>query len=367
MNYNELIQSQLIDHNVLYYDLKLKDKKKIEHNFHLYSINISQKSDVRTMTMFNKIHEYLNVGQYEIDQAYLKSHELNFLFDNMSDIILKYNLNQIDIKEGDKYMIVDTNIIFEVKRILKHKDIRIDFLYLRKYIPKTKNKNDLIFAQRFEKCDNYYFDIVFEEETIDLYRKRIEGVFKYLYEKTNYQNNVLICCQEINPILDALDIINKFKVFKIIDPILKTMTKYNERFFSKSISMLITRNCNFRILKINKDLRNNDDLLCFFQNDTSKVEKNIFQNNKYYIKRFDLYLYNIHSYLYKNKKIIDKLSLILPVKKQHPIIIIGDFNFKLRDDYFKELQEFLKKEEFISEFIALPFAKNIYEGIIYQI
>lgn len=373
MDFKKLIKENIIDHNILNYEnIKIKDKKNNEHILNLYSINISQKSDIRTMTIFNKIHSFLKLG-CDQNQHFISSIDLNKLFDNMSSLILKYKLNDIYIEEGDKYLIADTNIIIELKNKLASFNINsFDYLYLRKYIPSSESKNDLIFKERFKNCNYYYLDIIFKEETINRYMERIKIIFDHLEILTKNKQNVLIFCQEINPLLDALQIIKNYD-FKVIDPHpnLNKLPKLHQNFFSKSISIFLSRNFNFRISKLNKDIisHNSDQIIQFFQHGSS-LDKNIFQNNAYYIKKFDLYIYNIHSNLHKNDTIIKFFSKQLPELEKNKIkniILIGDFNFKLKKNYYNDLCLLFQSFEFSYDLINLPFASTLYEGIVYKL
>ena len=358
-NENTFIDNKIIDHNIIYH---FYDDKK--NGFHIYSVNIAQISDLRTMVIFNKINKYLKTSPNTNIETFKKKN-LNFLFDNMYKIILKYNLENAEIEEGSKTLIVDSNIILDLKNLCVD-DVGIDYVYLRKYTPKMKSKNDEIFKIRFEQCNFRYFDIIFEEETIESYQKRIQKIMMYLNEITQNQK-CIIFLQEINPILDAYHIIEYNTEFTVIDPNFSQMVKsnngkVNEKIFSKSFNVLLTKNFNHRIKKME-----DDSIIDFFRFRGNEKQKNEFQNVKYYLPKFKLYLYNIHSYLFTNKKILSIMEsfFLEEMKKMENIIIIGDLNFKFTNNYLEEFKSLLDKHAIKYELYSLPFSPSTYEGKLY--
>ena len=59
---NNFLSNKIIDHNVLHHFVETKCPKS---GFHLYSLNIAQISDLRTMVIFNKINKYLKTFESE--------------------------------------------------------------------------------------------------------------------------------------------------------------------------------------------------------------------------------------------------------------------------------------------------------------
>lgn len=353
---NNFLSNKIIDHNVLHHFVETKCPKS---GFHLYSLNIAQISDLRTMVIFNKINKYLKTFESE---EYIKKKEMMHLFDNMHQIILKHELENRIIEEGSKQMIVDSNIINDLKELCPS-NINIDYIYLRKYTPKTKSKNDELFRKRFEPCNFRYFDIVFLEENLESYENRLRQVLQF-FEKQTETERCVILFQEINPVLNAYDIISQFSCFRIVDPTFHQMGKLNDKFFSKSINILLTRNFKHRISK-----QVSDPLIDFFAYQGHDRQKNEFQNVRYYLPKFKLYIYNIHSYLFTNKKILHAMEnvLIPQMLDMKHFIIIGDLNFKLNDEHFHKLKELLMFYKISMDFKALPFSTSIYEGKIYKL
>lgn len=353
--FNNLIKENLIDHNLIHFEVPSKKTSSL----HLYSINIAQISHVRTMVMFNKINRYLKTS-INNNQDYLKKKDVNYIFDNMYEIILKYQMENTEIIEGSKILIIDSNIILDLRELCK---CDIEYVYLRKYIPKSKSKLDELFKKRFEKCNYRYFDLVFEEESIEKYLYRITKVFDYLEEITKDRKSILLF-QEINPILDFCDLLKKYSCFRIIDPNFSKVEKIHEKIFSKSVNVLVTRNFNHRIYK-----QPPDQIVHFFSYEGHDKHKNEYQNIKYYLPAFKLNLYNIHSYLYSNKKLLQIMEqqLIEKMKNSSNFIIIGDLNFKLNTDNKKILESNLEKENISCNLYSLPFSENNHEGVIFKL
>jgi len=353
------LDNKIIDHNIIYH--YFDDKK---NAFHIYSVNIAQISDLRTMVIFNKINKFLKTAPNPSSDS-IKKKNVNFLMDNMHKIILKYQLENMDIEEGTKKLIVDSNIILDLRELCID-DVKIDYVYLRKYTPKTKSRNDEIFKSRFEPCNFRYFDIIFEEESIESYQKRIKEIMNYLNKVTENQKCVILL-QEINPILNAYDVLQFYPEFSIIDPIFGHLMKYNhgkinEKIFSKSFNVLLTKNFNHRIKKME-----NDKIIDFFSFKGNEKQKNDFQNIKYYLPKFKLYLYNIHSFLFSNKKIITVMEtfFIQEMKTMEKVLIIGDLNFKFTNIYLEEFKDLLDKHSIKYELFSLPFSGSTYEGKLY--
>ena len=345
---------ETIDHNILHHVIKIKNDQ-----FDIYSLNVAQISDLRTMTIFNKINKYLKTSEEAIE--YLKKKDLHYLFDEMHKVILKYNLHLDDVEEGSKKLIVDSNIIIDMKEISKT-PIQIDYLYLRKYTPKENSKNDLLFRKRFEKCDFRYFDIIFEEENVKSYEKRIQSVLEFLVEKVG-DKKCLFLFQEINPILNFYDMVKEFSTLKIVDPTFNNNGKISEKIFTKSMNVLLsTKNFNHRVKK-----QDNDEIINFFAYEGHEKQKNEYQNIKYYLPKFKLYLYNIHSFLFCNKQIIQAFHspLIDQIQQQNFVLIIGDLNFKLNEDHYHDFMKMLEENNIECELKSLPFSASIYEGKIF--
>lgn len=354
-----LLENKIIDHNIIshYFD----DKR---NGFYIYSVNIAQISDLRTMVIFNKINKFLKTSPTTSTEV-LKKKCIHHLFDNMHQVILKYELENTDIDEGSKTLMVDSNIVKDLK-LLCHDDINIDYVYLRKYIPKTKSKLDEIFKKRFEVCNFRYFDIIFEEESIDSYQKRIKEIMSYLNTITE-NKKCIVFLQEINPILDAYQVFKFYPEFSIVDPNFTQMVKnrngkMNEKIFSKSFNVLLVKNFNHRIKKLE-----NDKIIDFFSYKGNEKQKNEFQNVRYYLPKFKLYLYNIHSFLFSNKKILSVMDnfFIQEMKNLGKIIIIGDLNFKFTNFFLEEFKRLLDANGIRYELFDIPFSSSTYEGKLY--
>ena len=162
----------------------------------------------------------------------------------------------------------------------------------------------------------------------------------------------------------------------VIDPKFTNNKKMDDSLykvlFFKSNNILITRKCSFTFQRINYG---NDLFLNFFNHkkQNGEIDRNINQNIKYYIKELDLYLYNIHSYLYCDKRIKTMFDdKFIPYFKRNPnkkIILIGDFNFQMKEETKKYIEEKLKKENIIVEFYPNPFSlkKINYDGVLIKL
>ena len=262
---DELIKKNAIDHNILYQRIPLNKKKTSFAN--VYSLNLAQISHIRTMVIWNKIHCYLKSTNLTMYSSISKK-LLNDLFDAMPRFIEIYNLQDVEMDEGAKVLIVNEELKRHFKEILKN-SLDIEFIYLRKYIPKNNTRSDSIFRERFAKVNYHYFDIVFREESVQEYSSRVRHVLDTFLKLAKDQTNVLVLLQEINPILDFVNVIeeeSKFKhFFKLIDPVFNQKNdddrKYNEKIFTRSVNVLLSHNFNFchRIEK-----RPADHLIHFF-------------------------------------------------------------------------------------------------------
>ena len=363
-----LIDEKCIDHYILYEEVKIDNTKQ---KIHLYSVNIAQLSHIRTMTMYNKLNCFLKTYDTPIDNRKVQD-----IFNEIPNIILKYNIHKEDIAEGVKEEVKDKRIWKEILKLTGCPFVKI---YQRKYIPKGRFLTDSIFKNRFEKTNYIYLDIIFKEESIKLYKKRVHRTCQYLISRSKKQKNVLFCFQEIYPLINFLEVIVKFPKLIVIDPKIKDFynkkedTLYKTLFF-KSNNILISKDFPFPIQRINTEY---DIFLNFFNcrkwyGEGWISERNINQNVKYLIPDFNLYLYNIHGFLYRDKKIkfIFENSFI-PFLKQSKkrIIIIGDLNFQMKTETIDYLKDILEKEHIKSRFIVNPFSlkKKNYDGIILKI
>lgn len=362
----DLIKEKCIDHYILYEEVNIKQKK-----IHLYSINIAQLSHIRTMTMYNKLNCFLKNYEIPIDNKKVQE-----IFNEIPNIILKYNLHKKDIEEGIKEEVKDKRVL---KELLKLTEYPFEKVYKRKYIPKGRFLTDNIFKKRFEQTNYIYLDIIFKEESIKVYKKRVYKTCQYLVSCSKKQKNVLFCFQEIYPIINFVEVIVKFPKLTIIDPKIKDFYNTKEEdlyktLFFKSNNVLISKDFPFHVERIKTEY---DIFLNFFNcrkwNGSNWItERNMNQNIKYYIPDLDLYIYNIHSFLYRDKKIktIFEESFIPFLKKnKKKFIFVGDFNFQMKEETIEYIKELLKKENIISRFVINPFSlkKKNYDGIIIKL
>ena len=363
-----LIDEKCIDHYILYEKVKIDNTKR---KIHLYSINIAQLSHIRTMTMYNKLNCFLKNYDIPIDNKKVQD-----IFNEIPNIILKYDIHKKDIEEGIKEEVRDKRVRKDILELTKYPFVKI---YKRKYIPKGRFLTDTVFKKRFEKTNYIYFDIIFKEESIKLYKKRVYKTCQYLVSRSKKQKNVLFCFQEIYPLINFLEVIINFPKLIVIDPKIKDFyykkedNMYKTLFF-KSNNILVSKDFPFEIQRIETEY---DIFLNFFNcrkwdGENWITERNMNQNIKYFIPDFNLYLYNIHSFLYRDKKIKFTFeNLFLPFLKESKkkIIIIGDFNFQMKKETINYLQNILEEEHIKSSFIENPFSlkKKNYDGIILKI
>lgn len=349
---NELIAKNLIDHKILYYEWKYGDDI-----VHFYSLNIAQKSDLRTMLMFNKIHSFLK--GFDISDVYINTD----FFDEIPDLILKYNLHLECVKEGSKIQIDNKAFLIDLQAIVKRS---FENVYLRRYCPNGKRKTDDVFMKRFEKTNFNYIDIIFKEETIVKYRERIRKVLSTVYEKCKNKKNVLLCFQEIRPVSEFVKELSLFSAWKLIDP-------QNPNDIEKSSNILVAQNFPYHIRRV--QTTNHDDVLKVFEhkvfeNGQWSAQRNCNQNIKYYIQKYHLYFYNIHGYLYRDNQVLEEMeNNIIPYlqeRKSSSHVIIGDFNFKMKSSICKKLKDICKTANMYIKLI--PSLSNAYtktyDGII---
>lgn len=355
----ELIESKCIDHHILYKRLCIKQKF-----LNIYSVNIAQISHIRTMTMFNKINSFLRSYENSLtnDKEFAK-----MLFEKMPSILIKYNLHQENVEEGSKVEVKDVRVLKDLQRLCPQ--YSFDTVYLRKYTPCGKYKTDDIFKNRFEKTNYIYFDIYFQCEDLKVYKDRIRKTLKTLFKVSRRQKNVLICLQEIKPLLEFMIVLNEFQHFKLEYPKVSNIENEKENFeknyktlFFKSNTILLSRNLEYSVLHNTT----NDVLLDFFNrkrllNGVMITERNKNQNIKYYIPYLNLYIYNIHSFIYKDKRILDffqtkGLEFIKNIKRN--IFIIGDLNFQMSPYILTQIEKMFTRQDISSKFVETPFFKK---------
>jgi hypothetical protein len=366
---NELIENKCIDHHILYKRLCIKQKF-----LNIYSVNIAQISHIRTMTMFNKVNSFLRSYENSLtnDKDFAKK-----LFDEMPRIILKHNLHKKNVNEGSKVEIKDMKVIKDLQKLVPNSCF--DVVYLRKYVPNGKYKTDEIFKKRFEKTNYIYFDIYFQREDVTVYKNRIRKTLKSLDKSSKRKKNVLICLQEIKPLLEFLIVLEEFPQFKLQFPNITDIQNEKENYeknyktlFFKSNTILLVKNVQFSILHNNT----NDVLLDFFNhkriiNGEIIYERNKNQNIKYYIPALNLYIYNIHSYIYKDKRIIDFFQSkgLEFIKNNHKnFFIIGDLNFQMSPNIIESFTKILKTNNISCNFVETPFykKKKTFDGYIFR-
>ena len=250
-----------------------------------------------------------------------------------------------------------------------------DIVYLRKYTPKGKYVTDDIFRKRFEKTKYIYFDIYFKHENIEIYKERIRKTLSLIDKVSKRQKNVLVCLQEIKPLLEFLVVLEEFSSFQLqfpqIDKDLQNKEFHEQNFktlFFKSNSILLQRNFHYTIYqtKSSNNDKNDDIIMDFFMrkrklNNEWITERNKNQNVKYFIPTMNLYIYNVHSFLYKDNRIIKFFeNLCIPYLKQIPknILIIGDLNFQMSFRILSTVQDLLTKENIVHSFVETPFYKK---------
>lgn len=323
-----LLEKKLIDHRIVYRNFFVKN---VEIN--LYSLNIAQKSDLRTMLMFNKIQCFLKGSEkskIKIDASF---------FDEIPDLLIKFNLHLKDIEEGSKNEIKDVEFLKALRKITKN---NFEKVFLRRYVPKGKLKTDDVFRKRFEKTNYNYIDIVFSEEKIAQYQKRIQTILRHLEKITETKKNLIFCFQEIKPISIFLKEISQLKDWSVVDPV-----SFSIKQESKSNNVLIQKNFPHKIERLHT-IKHDTILQIFskeiFENGTYVSYRNINQNVKYFIPDLKLYLYNIHSFLQTDSSVLDIFkNKIIPYmeSKQDPIVMIGDLNLKMEMSTLKKLSSFL--------------------------
>ena len=338
-----LLEKKLIDHRILYRNFCVKN---VEIN--LYSLNIAQKSDLRTMLMFNKIQCFLKGSEkskIKIDASF---------FDEIPKLLIQFNLHLKDIEEGSKNEIKDVEFIKALQKITKNS---FEKVFLRRYIPKGKLKTDDIFRKRFEKTNFNYIDIVFSEEKLAQYQLRIRTILRHLQKITEKQINLIFCFQEIKPISVFFKELKELKEWSVVDPV-----SFSIKQESKSNNVLIRKNFPYKIERLHT-IKHDTILQIFskeiFENGSYVSQRNINQNVKYFIPELKLYLYNIHSFLQTDPSVLNifqkKIVPYMETKKD-PVVIIGDFNMKMEMSTLKKLSSFLSEKKI--DYIFTPSFTN---------
>ena len=328
----DLLEKKYIDHRILYCKTTIRDIK-----INVYSLNIAQRSDLRTMVMFNKIHSFLKGTDLFIDNSF---------FDVLPDFILQHGLHHCEIEEGSKEEILSDKVLNDLKKIIHYPFSKV---YLRKYVPKGRRTTDSIFETRFSKTNFIYLDIIFKEETINNYRKRVYDVLQCISDNMRNKENVVLCLQEICPIFDFFEMVKLFPQWNIQDPV-----NVDEKQSQKSNNVLLTMNFPYYVRR----LLTKDDVIKIFENETVVdgeiiQHRNKNQNVKYYIPALKCYLYNIHGYMFQNEIVGENIENIIPFleNSNKNIIIIGDFNFKMNTVILRNLKRFLGNKGYTCRFV----------------
>ncbi len=345
-----LIRENVVDHHIIFKKIRIHN-----HDINIYSINIAQKSDLRTMMMFNKIQCFLKGGQRAIvDYSF---------FDKIPDLLLKYNYHEREVVEGDKIELTDEKFLKDLEKCTNRP---FEKVYLRKYIPKEKFVTDNIFRKRFNKTNFRYIDIIFEEETLERYRHRVSQVLNHLENLSTGKENVMFCFQEIKPIKVFLEEAKKNKSWVLIDPC--QLSAKQER---KSNNVLFVKSFPFKVKRLTTI--KHDTILKIFNHETFQEgewvsQRNPNQNVKFYIPALKCFFYNIHSFLNEEKTImlqIDKIIAYVFARKSK-FIIIGDLNFKLPSKIITKINRYLTSKNIFSSFIPSLTNRKLktYDGII---
>lgn len=343
-----LIEKHFIDHHILYHTVKIHGQQ-----IHIYSLNIAQQNHLRTMIMFNKVHSFIK-GK-DISSSYIKT---NF-FNQLPNVILKHNLHLHKVDEGSKVEITNKTILKDLQQVIP---LSFEKVYLRRYTPTGERETDEIFEKRFKKTNYIYVDIVFEKETNGEYRQRIHTILETMESLVKGKKNCLLCFQEISPFSEFEKELKMFNNFVLMDR--PTIEK------NRSTNILLGYEFPHDIRR----LTSSDKIIDIFankryKNGLWKVCRNINQNVKYLIPNLNLNLYVIHGHLYDDYSYLKEISNIFIhyLKEQdRTSVIIGDFNFKMRELERRRLQK-----EFFSKNCFASFVSNItnrviktYDGII---
>lgn len=371
-----LVAEGIIDHNFF--------EKKINFNglkFKLFSINIAQMDQFRTMAQHNKIINYIRKEDNLIKTS-------NFPIDNFLDDISTIVLNnksviEDEISENSSYeemksklsnitisnKLVNDEVINLVRTKykeffsqdelsslepvlklgwLKHKQkyySEISKEEIQKKIKKEDNKNEKLNYENMIKAkerfpNDYYIDITFSKEQPDSYFSRIDTVLDFLTKRLTTGEMALFCLQELNPVFnsDNTQVRTELEsIFKKYNLVFKFPEEYISHLTGTCSVILTTENLSYFVSPCSEDLElttteygdkliTNNELIMKVRH-----KKGILQNFRYKLtyEGKNLDVYNLHTNMFSYNKAYDKLNEIVNHLKDDNFILVGDMNLEI--------------------------------------
>lgn len=379
-------KNYIIKHNYSDHYLIKKIVKHEDVNLVLYNLNIAQRNKFKTVTIFDRLSNFLrskeNLSFTEnIDKK-------NTIFKSIFDFV-KDNYYQIDkfsrvIDETDEYILDSGDPLFVKleKQISKQFKLPIETIHIKKY----KNANldidgestfsktlRLLFLERYKSISdiydngadkNYYvMDIVFSVESNEEYVNRLQKCLKFIHknitkDKMTIENaKFIINLQEISPI---------DKLIKYIP-----ISNFNDDFdliYKQGQPSTDTYTVSFVDKSLHYSNAENDDIVTMFN---KKDKKSPSQLIKLYSESFPD-LYNFHTVLFRDDEFKSLIKELISNVGDKKFILCGDFNLRLSDIVITYITKLLGKHNIMISLTPTPekhYPENYftYDVFIYRV
>tara|TARA_X000000950_G_scaffold286913_1_gene397289 strand:+ start:1767 stop:3119 length:1353 start_codon:yes stop_codon:yes gene_type:complete len=371
-----LVANGIIDHNFF--------EKKVNFNglkFKLFSLNIAQMDQFKTMAQHNKIINYIrkednlirtskfpingfldDIGaivlnkKSEIESEISEESSYESMRQSLSNITINNKsvndevINLVKTKYNDYFSRDELSSLEPVLQLgwLKYKEryySEIPKEEIQKKAEKEDNKNEKLNYENIIKAkerfpNDYYIDISFSKEQPENYFSRIDTVIEFLTNRLTAGEMALFCLQELNPVFnsDNTQVRPELEsIFKKYNLIFKFPEEYISHLTGTCSVTLTTENLSHFVSPCSEDLEltttehgdkliNNNELI-------KKVrhKKKILQNFRYKLTYDgkDLDVYNLHTNMFSYNKAYDKLNEIVNHLKDDNFILVGDMNLEM--------------------------------------
>lgn len=314
---NTIINLSLSDHYLLQKFIKLRNEQIIN----IYNINIAQQFKFKTK-ISNGL--FLNLMRNKDNLDFMYTNKKNII-----DSIIKISNNNVSLLKNNDTIKIKNLFIHELNKfnINNIYDLKI----LIEIIPLEEAKKFITdnFIIDVDTNNYYVFNIEFNEETIDMYRNRINNVLKFLYSDiknkilSNSFDYLIINLQELSPLNEIIDNVIK----KFIEKINIHLKLNLNVFFNQNNPINKNETYSLSIVSSNTNYNINYDWDPIMKYIIDK-KKNLSNKNIKLVSEHDFLpsVYNFHTGLFDYE---DLEKLIDACNKMNDFLISGDLNIKM--------------------------------------
>lgn len=353
---DNLIKKNIIDHHYISYNIEFNN-----FNFKILSLNIAQKNIFRSYASYNDINVFLRSKENldisnQIDKEKLFKELSKIIYDKKK---LRNDLKEL-IKDETYIKLYDKKNLYDIKIIKK--------LYDKVYKITKLKPIEIVLRKHYKEWDEnleflnklyplgYYVDVVFEKEDDKNYFNRFKSSIKFLLKQVSKEEEFIIALQEINPLYDNNNLLNK-EIEKIFNKLNLRLLDYKKNDYEKvktNSILLVKKTSNLKISVMEDDIKNNKNKNKLIKHFSEG--KSLRQNIRYELKvrNKKLELFNIHTKLLRNEEALNKFFEIIKYSKNKNIIIVGDMNLQINSNTMNDLNKLLRDNDMIIDFIATP-------------